>query len=354
MHGVNKIGLVLIFLGIKFSVSCSMFNPLSTASEYVTRLDISGNFWEYTAYNDPHVIKIGSVYFMYLTRNGNDKYTDRQEPTCLIHATSEDGVSWNIKGQVELLTLGNSIEWDYNKVETPSVVSYNGEYHMYYSGASENDSPVSYKIGHAVSADGLSWVKDTNHNPVLSPASVKNISGVIHVAEPGAIVFNGLIYLYMTVTSTRQNGESPASKMAIYLSTSSNGYDFSVPVPVLEQGSLYPATSGYNGYSTPSAVAADTGMELYYDVYRHTGNNIAPDEQVKIHRAVSADGIHFTEDNSPILNREDFSWTAREIRGGSELLENGKMKIWFSGDNYSLSFGSWSGGMTLGYAEISR
>lgn len=306
-------------------------------------------------------------YVMYLSRNTGNLYTDgRQEPVSLFFATSSDGVSWTINPN-EMLGLGSSSQWDYNKVETPSVIYHAGTYHLYYCGGSETGANAGrYLIGHAAttSLDGVSgWTKDSD--ALLTPASVAAATGtqnILHVGEPGAVVFNNgsgdKIYLYFTVTSERSGGAGPSSQMAIYLAVlNTDGTTISRIQKVLEQTASYPASSGWNGYSTPSAlVNAKNQIELYYDVYFHTANTIAGDEQVRLQRAVSQanDGTIFSEDSAPLMCRANQNWTAREIRGGSQLIEGGTVKMWFAGDNYTVTNGTWGGGMNFGLATWSE
>jgi predicted GH43/DUF377 family glycosyl hydrolase len=326
--------------------------PSAMTAPIVKQTSLSGNFWTTTAYNDPDVHRSGDGYVMYFSRNTEDIYADKRlEPVSIFRAISSDGLVWTAE-KAESVALGSATDWDYNKAETPSVVYFKGTYHLYYSGGSQNDSPAAYKIGHATSADGIKWMKEPA-NPVLKPSSITGLPNVLHVAEPGAVVYDGKIRLYFTVTSQR-TGAGPSARMSIWCATSDDGTVFSTPKEVLSQGALYPAAEGYCGYSTPSAISAGSGIQLYYDVYKHTGGAIAPDEQIALHRAVSPDGEHFTEDAAPILKREDSAWTAREIRGGSEIAENGIVRMWFSGDNYATANGKWSGGMSILYAELAQ
>jgi len=330
------------------TVSCAL-DPASAElpGKTVTRTNLTGSFTERRAYNDPCVIKVGDEYRMYLSRNAEDIYADgRQEPVSVFYATSADGVEWSV-AEAEVIGLGAAGEWDYTKVETPSVVFFDGRYHLYYSGGSVLDKPAAYKIGHAVSDDLAVWTKN-RANPILSPSSIVDASQVLHVAEPGAVVVGDRLYLYFTVTRQRPTG-TPSALMEIYVSVSDDGYAFGKPIRVLSQGCLYPASSSYAGYSTPSALAVNGTVELYYDVYRQTNGNISAVEQVRLHRARSYDGLSFVEDALPLLGREDQPWTAREIRGGSELAEDGLRKMWFSGDNYAYGALGGSGGMSVGY-----
>jgi hypothetical protein len=253
-----------------------------------------------------------------------------------------------------MLGLGTSGQWDYNKVETPTVVFFKGAYHLFYSGGNQTEGV--YKIGHAVSADGMTtWTKDTTE--ILSPANVASATGlanILHVAEPAAMVHGSgdttEIWLYFCVTSQR-SGPGPTSKMAVYRATSTDGQNFTNISLVLEQGPLYPANAGYNGYSTPSVLVSNRGIELFYDVYKHTDSAIAADEQVALHHALSPDGVHFTENSRTLLWNSAHNWTAREIRAGNALIVGNEYYLWFAADNYSNVNGTWAGGMAIGLAH---
>lgn len=81
------------------------------------------------------------------------------------HATSTNGLTWTkdpANPVLESLTAGN---WDYSRIDYPSVLFDGAVYHMWYSGGS---IPFKWKIGHATSTDGINWTKDTE-TPVLVP-----------------------------------------------------------------------------------------------------------------------------------------------------------------------------------------
>lgn len=79
-------------------------------------------------------------------------------------ATSPDGLTWTKYGSNPILTVGAGGAWDGNHVTHFSVVNVSGIFQGWFGG----DNGFNWGIGHAVSADGLSWNKDQN-NPVLAP-----------------------------------------------------------------------------------------------------------------------------------------------------------------------------------------
>ena len=67
------------------------------------------------------------------------------------------------------MTQPTGNRFDNLSTETPSVVKYNNQYHMYYTAISTENRNLStnWTIGHAVSDDGVNWVRD--NDPVVQP-----------------------------------------------------------------------------------------------------------------------------------------------------------------------------------------
>lgn len=79
-------------------------------------------------------------------------------------ATSPDGITWTpYENNPVLVESDKSSEWDYWRVEWPTVVKNHAGYHMWFHG----DNALS-QIGYAYSNDGFNWTK-CDANPVLSP-----------------------------------------------------------------------------------------------------------------------------------------------------------------------------------------
>lgn len=122
--------------------------------------------------NDPSVVKVGGVYFMFYTRAPRDVVDE------IALATSEDGVRWRPRGTV--LSPGDATApgaWDALLVGRPSVLHEGGVFKMWYDGrkdlppgapaAGVPKSPRSTRaVGYATSRDGLRWEKHAA-NPVF-------------------------------------------------------------------------------------------------------------------------------------------------------------------------------------------
>ncbi|WP_197534215.1 methyltransferase domain-containing protein [Symmachiella dynata] len=126
--------------------------------------------------NDPSVIKVDGVYYMFYTRAEKDVIDQ------IDVATSKDGLNWETNGVA--LSPGAAGQWDALSVGRPTVLYEDGQFKMWYDGRKDfplhspvSNVPKSSKsrrdIGYATSRDGLHWVRH-NNNPVFG----RNAGGV--------------------------------------------------------------------------------------------------------------------------------------------------------------------------------
>ncbi|MEJ5263062.1 MAG: hypothetical protein WHT45_10305 [Ignavibacterium sp.] len=107
----------------------------------------------------------------------------------VLYAESSDGINW-VKHPNPVLVPGNSGSWDSWAVHPGSIIKENGIYKMYYSGWA--DQYGEWYIGLATSTDGINWSKKPN--PVLYPGS----DWEYQIASSYVIKINNLYYLYYT------------------------------------------------------------------------------------------------------------------------------------------------------------
>ena len=117
--------------------------------------------WEASGVSRPTVILDGSTYKMW--------YTGVDSPGVIQigYATSPDGISWTKHPGNPVLSVGTVGSWEDEDVTGPSVLKDGSTYHMWYGG---HDGST-FRIGHASSSDGITWVKDPA-NPVLDVGDV--------------------------------------------------------------------------------------------------------------------------------------------------------------------------------------
>lgn len=306
----------------KLTPSCfipSASNPILTGGSLFAGAD----------WNDPSVLKVDGQYIMYASSDHNFDLNIE-----IYRLTSSDGVSWSLSPSSPVLSANPAAgTWDHRAVETPSVVFFKGKYHLFYTGyATSHADSTNYRIGHAISDDGITWTRDANY--ILAPT---NPTGPISpdfkqyiVGEPGAVVYQDKIYLYFTAVGG--NVAVQNTLQVLGLMTSADGVTWSAPQSVLEPDqSQYPRSSWY-GYSTPFAITLEGQMHLFFDVVQDN-----PWKQMRLHHARSADGVsQWTQDTAPIFTRDQFPWTSNEILAPAALLDGTSLLFWFAGNTGSV------------------
>jgi len=332
------------------AVDDSLIAPGRFSGGTTQQLSLSSPIANWT-WNDPHVIKVGSQYVMYASATDNFNY-----PVKAYRLVSDDGATWTADPVAPVLTPTAS--WDAGAIETPAVVRFNGQYHLFWTGYPVHADDPGFdvkmmRVGHAVSNDGVVFVPDAL-NPVVSPSGAADDGNASNdwyafvTAEPAPVVHNGMIYLYFTAlgadTGTDLDMGPGASLQVIGLVTSADGHSWSAPTRVLRPNqAIYPRKPGgdgsyWAGYSTPNAIVINDRVHLFFDVAR--GYAVAPAPyaetwiQERLHHARSVDGVSgWIEDSGPIASRDGFPWTTREIRSPSALLDGTTLRLYFAGDS---------------------
>jgi predicted GH43/DUF377 family glycosyl hydrolase len=122
-----------------------------------------GGAWENKGVWMPYVIKQDSIYKMWyggFSEVSIDHFS-------IGYATSADGIAWTKANVNPVLTHGNLPgTWDQYLVMQPIIFYDEGKYLMWFTGGVNENTPP-FQSGFAISDDGISWTKDTLHNPVL-------------------------------------------------------------------------------------------------------------------------------------------------------------------------------------------
>lgn len=294
----------------------------------------SGAFFNNAQWNDPSVFKKDGKYIMYASASqgfdGNVK---------IYRLTSSDGVNWALNPSnavFERRTAG----FDAKSVETPGIIFYKGTWHMYYTAYETSYSNVNeYRVGHAYSCDGINWTR--NPNPIISPTHPNTTAAVDSdgdgeydfnqylVAEPAPVIVNGELFLYY---STQGYSNAVSNQLqTIGVVRSSDGFTFGAQQLALspDQGSWPRAT--YKGFSTANAIVMGGKVHLFFTVVDASDNH-----QARLGYAYSDNGLTgWTQPSGAIFQDSDFTWTSREVRSPSMLLEGSTLRMWFAGDDGS-------------------
>lgn len=311
----------------------------------------AGDFRKHGLWNDAHVIREAGGYTMYLTTSTPEN--PFKPPILPFRARSADGLKWHLDPDRPLFDATGT---PFVSAETPSVVYFHGQYHLYYTGVYPQGAPSPFAIGHAVSKDGVNWVKDAQ--PVLRATGRQQDWNGFLVGEPGAVVLNDEIRVYFSAVQQLPGGK-PAIAQVIGVATSLDGKTFSSPLLALRAAEPYAGAQGFAGFSTPFALAHDGVVHLFHDVATYRDGDEPAWQQVALGHAVSTDaGKTFREDGKPIFTRGSFDWTAGEILAPAALVEDGRLRLWFSGHLKIQDFGPMirrgivGPEFGIGYAEI--
>jgi Glycosyl hydrolases family 43 len=108
--------------------------------------------------NRPSVIRRADGYHLWYTGQARGH-------SAIGYATSADGKSWTRRSSKPVLAPDH--RWEKVAVMCPHVLfdEGSGRYRMWYSGGEQGEPNA---VGHAISRDGISWVKDAG-NPVFRP-----------------------------------------------------------------------------------------------------------------------------------------------------------------------------------------
>ena len=161
--GSSGIGYATSPDGVNWTKSAS--NPVLTGS----------TGWEQSTVYRPSVVLRNGMYHMWYSTYGD----------ALGYAHSTDGEHWTKSPSNPILQPGSPNAWDGEYVNAPTVLYLDGQYHMWYQGAS-SVSPA--KFGHATATDPEHWTKDPA-NPVFRPRSAHDLGCLRDLLSVGRVQY---------------------------------------------------------------------------------------------------------------------------------------------------------------------
>ena len=242
------------------------------------------------------------------------------------YAVSEDGINWKRTDENPVMDTGAAGGWDSDCAAYPFVMKEDGIYKMWYYGFGK-DAPPS--IGYAASKDGIYW--ERHPEPVLTPGKA-GIWDSYFVGYP-SIIKEGDKYLmwYAAV-------DNPYGPWRIGYAESKDGISWvRNDEPVLDTGQY--GEWDESGVSYPRVIKEGNKYILWY-----SGINGG---SLRIGIALSGDGIHWEKsaDNPVIDIGDEGKWDEVCAFSPMVLFENNKYKVWYTGFDRSRIY-------KIGYAEI--
>lgn len=284
-------------------------------------------------WNDPSVMRVGNEFWMWLSGGFS------RDGVKIYRFTSFNGVDWTIaNGGKPVLVPGDKDagDFDWLGTETPVVIKAGEIFHMYYSAHKNGQFPF-LTMGHAVSLDGDHWQKLGELISITSVVgnNAGNPWGWLARGEPAAAYIDGTFLLYFTDVKCRHSDCTgyPAPIRGISLAVSSDGHNFqqvgSQPI-LLPDEKDYPASHGWEGFTTPWVVPVDGKLELYVANFRTID---ARSVHRGISRFVSSDGIRFDSVSHHIVLPTENRWSRWHVRSPSVIEHDGALYMWFAADD---------------------
>ncbi|HHL40864.1 MAG TPA: hypothetical protein ENJ37_10190 [Deltaproteobacteria bacterium] len=252
------------------------------------------------------VLRDGDRYMLWYS--GHDGVTFR-----IGLATSTDGVHWTRHPENPVLDLGPRGSWDDARVDYPLVIKEDGLYRMFYGG-SGNVPWAPPSIGVATSTDGVHWTR-LAESPVLGPGEAGGFDDT-YIGYP-MVMKEGDRYRLWYAGSDRYG------QWKIGYAESTDGIEWSRLLgPVLdlgEEGSWDSMSVSY------PRVVKFAGRYLLF--YGGTDGGA-----LRIGLATSEDGIFWERSaGTAILEPgEKGSWDGASVLGPMPLVEDGRIRLWFT------------------------
>lgn len=303
----------------------------------------SGDEFNNSHWNDPSLLKQGEQYIMY----ASSPLESDQNKIGIYRLVSNDGVTFNRSPSTPVLSNLNQ-DWASKGVETPSVVLFKGLYHMFFTGYKTN-THSDFRIGHATSSDGISW-NITNNFILGPTGTITDFNGASTAEPGAVVFNNKIFLYFSAIGYHQdindQDNTQGSIVQTIGLVSSEDGFNWSAPQNILRPNQkLYPRSAlgknKYYGLSTPQPIIHDNKIILFFDII----NEDPSWHQESISYAYSSNGItNFKQHTETIHEKSDFWWTNNEIRSPFPIIDDNKLKLYFAGhvtssSDYTLGIG---------------
>jgi predicted GH43/DUF377 family glycosyl hydrolase len=198
------------------------------------------------------IVIVGSTWYGYY--NGRRSATDMKIG---LATSTDDGLTWtkNISWTNPILDVGAGGQWDETSVGSPCVWKEGSNWYMLYNG---KNAAGTIAIGLATSSDGITWTKDTVHNPVMACDAGQWDSGFI---SPGTrMLKEGSTYYLYYCGSTSAGPVLANRKIGLATSTNLTSWSKSGNNPLIS-----PTGSGLDqGSDAPSICYLGSTYYIFY------------------------------------------------------------------------------------------
>jgi len=204
---------------------------------------------------DPFVLYEDNIYKMWYSSISNYWNINTNDRFRLRYATSQDGLEWS---EGNWILKGDEGKWDSGGIHRgTTLIKKDGIYHLWYAGTDNN---WNWNIGYATSRDGLTWTKQNNGNPVITPTESWEFPDAKSVTHPYVLYNEEKNIFEMWYTAGYGKVKAP-----IVYAYSTNGVDWIKPTnknPALEGGSSTEWDGG--GVWAPFVIKEGNHYRMWY------------------------------------------------------------------------------------------
>lgn len=298
---MRKVVSCLVLFFLTFLISCQSAKATFTKNSLNPVLEVDTQPLQPLSMPVPSIVQTDSDYKMWFTEYSGLKHQ-------IGFATSLDGINWTKYSSNPVLSPKVNDPWE-KEIGEPSVIYINDSYTMWFASLNFTQKE-SFRISRTTSLDGISW---TPHQIIFTKSSAVWESEGVN--RPSVLLINGEYKMWY-------GARDSSGIWRIGYATSLNGIDWNRhPDPVLQ-----PSLSWE---STVVASANVIFLDGIYHMYYHAG----PVFLHYIGHATSTDGINWTKDPSPILERgsslADFD--RNMIAAPSVVRVANKLRLYYAG-----------------------
>lgn len=287
----TRMSLWLLTLMATFAVGSAQdtgkpYRTFTKTRRIVLDVGVKGAF-DSTQAKYPSVLKVGAQWWMWYNGRTDDRFTGS-----IGLATSDDGLTWSKRnGGRPVFRHGPAGSFDSTKVDHPTVLRYDGQFHMWYTAG---DDRSNYTIGYATSPDGRQWTRANNAKPVFGTGAPGSFDDQ-QVLHPAVVRdAGGLLHMWY-------NGVGPQKSFRVGHATSRDGIHWTRQNqgrPVLTPGVVGDFEEGY--VYNVFVLQQDGQFHMWYSAWTTDDRRTGPNHNAIIH-AVSADGIAWQKDSVPTI-----------------------------------------------------
>jgi len=244
-----------------------------------------------------------------------------------ISASAYTQTNWTRYQGDPVLDMGPAGSWDSYSILGTCVIKMGNIYHMWYGGS----DGMNYRIGHAISPDGINWTKDSL-NPVLDIGSLGSFDQV-NACIPSVI--------YIPVVAGNGGGTFHMWYDGYSGITEQIGHATSLDGSTWSKDPLNPVVENGSSGSFDQFEAFPMAGSVIFDgnIFKMWYGGVGIQGKYRIGYATSPDGSVWTKDiaNNPVLTEGTSGmWDDYGVVPGTVMYNGSEYRIWYSGcvDDY--------------------